>query len=195
MKAITVRLDSGGLDVHLMAGSPCIDAGNPAAPPDPDGTVADAGARPFDADHCGTPRALCTPKVNSRGCIPEIGFEGAPVLGAQGELDFVVSASNVLNNQIGILVWSPTPAAVPFLGGVRCVGTPFVRSPVLATGGNPPPLDCSGRLRFRFTAEYVADAGLRPFETVYAQFWYRDPGFAPPEDVGLTDALRFVLCP
>jgi len=30
-------------DYHLQAGSPCIDAGNPASPPDPDGTTADMG--------------------------------------------------------------------------------------------------------------------------------------------------------
>ncbi len=37
-----------GSDVHLQAGSPCIDAGDPASPVDPDGSVADIGARIFD---------------------------------------------------------------------------------------------------------------------------------------------------
>lgn len=35
-------------DFHLQASSPCIDAGNPEAPLDPDGTVADMGAFYFD---------------------------------------------------------------------------------------------------------------------------------------------------
>lgn len=35
-------------DVHLQASSPCIDAGDPAIPDDPDGTVADMGAYYFD---------------------------------------------------------------------------------------------------------------------------------------------------
>jgi len=35
-------------DFHLMAGSPCIDAGDPASPLDPDGTRADMGAFFFD---------------------------------------------------------------------------------------------------------------------------------------------------
>lgn len=41
-----VNADSG--DYHLTAGSPCIDAGDPALPRDPDGTVADMGAFYFD---------------------------------------------------------------------------------------------------------------------------------------------------
>jgi len=34
-------------DFHLTAGSPCIDAGDPSSPPDPDGTIADMGALYF----------------------------------------------------------------------------------------------------------------------------------------------------
>jgi hypothetical protein len=40
--------DSAVLPYSLSAGSPCIDAGNPASPRDPDGTVTDIGARWFD---------------------------------------------------------------------------------------------------------------------------------------------------
>ncbi|NOQ23321.1 MAG: T9SS type A sorting domain-containing protein [Candidatus Aegiribacteria sp.] len=35
-------------DYHLQYGSPCIDAGDPSSPPDPDGTRADMGALYFD---------------------------------------------------------------------------------------------------------------------------------------------------
>ncbi|MBC8485858.1 MAG: right-handed parallel beta-helix repeat-containing protein [Candidatus Cloacimonetes bacterium] len=40
----------GGDDYHLTADSPCIDAGDPAFPLDPDGTIADMGAYPFYQD-------------------------------------------------------------------------------------------------------------------------------------------------
>ena len=40
-------VDFAHRNLHLRADSPCIDAGDPASPPDPDGTRADVGALPF----------------------------------------------------------------------------------------------------------------------------------------------------
>jgi hypothetical protein len=36
---------------------------------------------------------------------------------------------------------------------------------------------------------------LVPGAPVHAQFWSRDNGFAPPNNTGLTNAVRFVVQP
>jgi hypothetical protein len=40
-------VDGPGGDYHLLPGSPCINTGDPASPPDPDGSSADMGALPY----------------------------------------------------------------------------------------------------------------------------------------------------
>ncbi|MEA2104811.1 MAG: PKD domain-containing protein, partial [Candidatus Cloacimonadota bacterium] len=55
-----------GNDFHLLWESPCIDAGDPLSPPDPDGTIADMGFYSFDqnvvvADFSGTPQIGIAP--------------------------------------------------------------------------------------------------------------------------------------
>jgi hypothetical protein len=47
-------VDPAGGDFHLQEGSPCIDAGDPMSPPDPDGTRADMGAYYFHQEFSGT---------------------------------------------------------------------------------------------------------------------------------------------
>ena len=46
-------------DYNLLCGSPAIDAGNPASPPDPDGTQADMGASYFDWSVNHPPNVFC----------------------------------------------------------------------------------------------------------------------------------------
>jgi hypothetical protein len=47
----------GGIDLHLMPYSPCIDAGSPLSPPDPDSTVCDMGCYYFDQNQ---PQGTCS---------------------------------------------------------------------------------------------------------------------------------------
>jgi hypothetical protein len=46
-------VNSGGNDYTLLYNSPCINAGDPASPADPDGSIADIGRYPFDLSQSG----------------------------------------------------------------------------------------------------------------------------------------------
>ncbi len=142
------------------------------------------------------PLIYCTAKVNSLGCTPSIGFAGAPSVGAG--LGFTISAMNVLSHNIGILIYSTAgPASQPFQGGTMCLKGTVKRTGALNSGGGPPPTDCSGAYSFDFNAWIAGgtDPALVPGQYVWAQFWSRDLGFPPPNYTGLTNALRFLLCP
>ena len=92
----------------------------------------------------------------------------------------------------GIFIWSASPNELPFQGATLCLGTPIIRGgPVLMTG--PSACDASGSYPLS-QADLAASMGNVPFVNVYAQFWYRDNA-NPPFNIGLSDALEFVLLP
>ena len=181
-------------DYHLQPDSPCIDAGDPMSSQDPDGTIADMGAYYLDQDPCQPPTVYCTPKVNSLGCTPSVGASGT-CASISGTDNFVVRAANVLSQQNGIMIWSLTPAATPFGGGILCLSSPVIRTPGQNSGGNPPPFDCSGTYSFHFSQAYMQQYFLGQGDTVYAQWWNRDPGFSAPENIGLSGGLKFTIAP
>ncbi len=182
--------DAAGGDWSLTAGSPCIDAGDPASPLDPDGTRADMGAIPFDSG----PVRYCSGKVNSVGCVPFVQFTGAP--SASNPSAFQISAHDAVPNEAGILIYSFSKSNLDFHGGKLCVKTPFFRTAAKAAkqAGAPP---CSGVLTRDFNA--IIQSGTNPGLTVgaraFAQWRQRDP--ADPAGFGdsLTDALRFTILP
>lgn len=59
--------------------------------------------------------------------------------------------------------------------------------------GNSPA--CSGSDCFGFDQAYAAAQGITQGQTIFAQIWSRDSGFAPPLNVGLTNALQLTFCP
>jgi len=166
----------------------------------PWGGQGDAWVAHYDLP-CPLPASYCTAKVNSLGCTPVIGSSGTPSTTTGS--GFTITASNVINNKPGLLLYtSGGRAAAPFAGGLRCIGTPVRRSISLSSGGNPPPNDCSGVYSIDMNAFAVGALGGSPaaFLTVLgtkvdAQFWGRDNGFAPPNDVTLSDGLEFFACP
>jgi hypothetical protein len=135
------------------------------------------------------PTIYCTAKVNSQGCLPQIGFTGHPTLG--GPDDFHITCTQVLNNKAGLLYWGLRPNAAPFQGGTQCIGSPTRRTPVQNSSGNPPPDDCSGAYDHHFSDAYMASVGLTPGQSAYAEYWTRDP--ASPSTTGLSDAVGFIV--
>lgn len=142
------------------------------------------------------PAVYCTAKTNSLGCRPRIAALGAP--SASSGAGFLITASNVRNLQSGILFYGTSGrASTPFLGGTMCVQSPLRRTWIQNAGGSIGSANCSGVYHFDFNAWVAsgADARLAAGTTVNCQFYSRDPGFPPPDNIGLTDALEFTLLP
>ncbi len=144
-------------------------------------------------DRCPGAVTSCTAKINSNGCTPTVCSSGSPT--KTGPDDFYVHAYRVLNQKAGMMFWGFAPTAAPFFGGTRCVEYPVQRAPLLDSGGSTSGIDCSGVYRFHFSPSYMQGWSLAAGQVMHGQFWSRDPFFSPPFNVGLTDAVQFVILP
>lgn len=179
-------------DFHLKPGSPCIDTGDPTMM-DPDLSRIDMGAIPFVSGYCGSPGTYCVAKLNSQGCTPSIGSGGTPSI--SGADNFHVTATQVLNQRSGIMIWSATPATLPALGGTLCVQT-FKRTPAQSSGGTAlPVIDCSGTYDYFFSQAYMSAQGISAGSTLYAQYYARDPFQSDGTAASLSNGLEFTVCP
>ena len=138
------------------------------------------------------PTVYCQAKPSSNGCTPAIGFSGTPSLG--GLDDFVVLGNNVTNQRNAIMLWGLSAASAPFAGGTLCISAPLRRGPIESSGGNPSPaLDCSGSLSFAISHAFMGAHGLSAGTAVYSQILVRDPAFADPNTLALSQGLRFTI--
>lgn len=177
-------------DFQLTAGSPAIDAGNPAAPLDPDGSRADQGAFPFDASYCPSPVRYCTATTTSAGCVPAIASSGQLDLSLPD--DFHVTASDVPNEKPGLLVVAADWSVAPFGGGLLCLQPPLARTAIQLSGGSATGSDCTGAYDHLLDPAFLTGLGLAPGDAVYLQYWFREPALAG--GFGLSDALAAGLC-
>jgi len=146
------------------------------------------------------PLVYCSAKLNSLGCTPAIESLGAATAGASS--GFLVSATQVRNNKSGLLLYGINGrTATPFYGGTLCVAPPIKRTPGTSSGGNAPPAnDCSGVFVIDMNAFAAGALGGSPLPAlsvpgtaVNCQWWGRDPGFAPPDNITLSDALEYLI--
>lgn len=134
----------------------------------------------------------CTAKINSLGCRPEIGSAGVPR--SSGDDVFFLVANNLRSNKPGVFLWSRVPSATPFGGGALCLSAPVTRTGIQTAAGSAA-FACSGTYSFHFRQNYMSTHGLLPADKVHRLFYSRDPGFAAPNDIGLTDAVQFGIIP
>lgn len=145
--------------------------------------------------------SYCESKTNSLGCLPTI--SGTGVASLTQSSGFVVRATNVLNQKNGMLAYSITGTASKSLfGGMLCIRAPIIRTPVANSGGSAVGMNCTGVLDFDFNRYMAGGYGpqppgplLIPGTTVHCQWYSRDPGFPAPDNVSLSNALRFVIQP
>jgi hypothetical protein len=140
------------------------------------------------------PQVFCPGKVSSLGCIAQVSSSGVPT--PTGTAAFTIQAVNVINQCPGALFYGYASAFTPFQGGTLCVDGP-IRTPVQFSGGSPSGSDCTGVLSFDFNARIRSgiDPFLVPGASITAQYYFRDAfdpfGFGS----GLSNALRFTICP
>lgn len=131
----------------------------------------------------------CQGKVNSAGCLPLIAGTGTAKV--SGTAPFTISASKIVNNRIGVLMYSYAPANVPLSGGTLCIEAPIKRVGQQSSGGTGS--TCNGTFTLDFNA--VIRSGSNPVlvagQDVYAQYFFRDVSAA----AGFTNALTFTIAP
>jgi FG-GAP repeat len=147
------------------------------------------------------PVDYCTAKVNSQGCTPWMFSDGES--SASASSGFRLGVGHVLNNAVGAVFYGLNGRAnAPFHGGTLCVASPLHRGPAFASGGSSTGTDCSGVLAFDMNAFAAGALGGNPSPAltlpgtvVDLQWWARDRGFAPPENLQLSAGQEYTVLP
>jgi Tol biopolymer transport system component len=138
-----------------------------------------------------SPIAYCTAQTTSQGCVPEIGWTGLP--SATSGSGFELSASHVDPNRFATVLYGlGGPTALQYPGGTLCVGSTPARCQLIRSTGSGV---CGGNLNYDFNSWIATghDPALVTSQSVWAQFWSRDPQAF--RKLNLTDAVFFVIEP
>jgi hypothetical protein len=141
------------------------------------------------------PHVYCASKPNSLGCLAQVGFQGGASWTSLAP--FWISATSAINRRPALLLYGQGSSFAPYYGATICIAPPLRTLPFQTTGGNPTGTDCSGAMSVDFNA-YLrsgADPGLIPGSTVGARWYYRDVLDPTGYSTGLSNAVRFAICP
>lgn len=167
----------GATDLHLLPGSPAIDAGSEINGLDRDGSRIELGALTYVPGHC-DPDLGCTTGLGAEACssVPNSTGERA-TLDANGSdliaLDRLVLTMGDLPPGTPVLLLAsltPNIATVPGSLGPLCLGGTLVRFSETPTVARP---DGSGAFYVRLP-EFVDGVVAAPSETWHFQGWFRD---------------------
>ncbi|MEZ5975293.1 MAG: right-handed parallel beta-helix repeat-containing protein [Planctomycetota bacterium] len=160
--------DMANGDYHLMAGSPCIDTGNPAGTPDPDGSLPDMGALPYDSTYTGGPVTYCLAEPNSTGMAAVMGWSGSVSVASN---DLTLHTAGCPAGQFGIYLMGGSQAYLPVAQGYLCVGAPLYRMDIVQTDGSGAVSVAVDNQAPALGAPAIAGGDIWNF-----QLWYRDFG-------------------
>lgn len=152
-------------DLHLQATSIARDAGNPNLPPDPDGSRADIGPLPFDANYP-IGETYCLSNPNSTGDRGLIEVSGSASLSSN---DLVLSALDLPATTSSLFFIGTQQVDSPLGHGVLCAGGQIGRLSIAVSDG-------SGVANHAFdnTASLGGAPAVVAGETRYFQNWFRD---------------------
>ena len=182
----------GSGDFNLEPTSPCIDAGDPASPFDPDGSTADMGALPTGEQFY----AYCTAGTSSSGCQATLTASGTP--SASAASGFFVEAPGFEGSRDGIVFFASNgQQAIPWgnSSSFQCVVPPVMRGALVTGTGTPG--TCTGSLAYDLNARWDTKPAQNPGAgaIVQVQFWYRDPFNTSNQTTSLSDALEVTVAP
>jgi predicted outer membrane repeat protein len=145
-------------DAHLLPASPCIDAGDPSAPLDPDGSVVDIGARAFDPAYTTEPVLFCPGVIYSSSCPANSTTNMTGHLSGSGVGQAVYHVDGLESATLGFLSLGLNAYFTPIVDSANlCVSTMRRVGPMQVS---VPSSNCTGTLDFPIpSAEVFGLAG------------------------------------
>lgn len=152
------------------------------------------GNRVIVVEGFSAPSIFCNGTPNSLACTPTITWTGTPTL--TGPDDFGVLGTGFLNEAYGALFFSLVPGNIPAGNATICLSGRSLVSVAQFSNGTvgAPGVDCTGSYGESLSQAWMAMAGSSG-TVVYLQYLSRDGGSAPPNNISVSDGLRFTIQP